>query len=68
MLIKKVGIIANIAKEKSPACTASLRDWLLARGIVVYLEEGIAAKIGDDSNFFDKHLSTLQNICGHALS
>ena len=46
MLIKKVGIIANVAKEKSPACTASLRDWLLARGIAVYLEEGIAAKIG----------------------
>jgi NAD+ kinase len=46
MLIKKVGIIANVAKEKSPACTASLRDWLLARGIEVYLEEEIAAKIG----------------------
>jgi NAD+ kinase len=46
MVIKKVGIIANVAKEKSPACTASLRDWLLARGLTVYLEEGIAAKIG----------------------
>ncbi|MDP1992652.1 MAG: NAD(+)/NADH kinase, partial [Syntrophales bacterium] len=46
MLIKKVGIIANVAKEKSPACTATLRDWLLARGLDVYLEEGIAAKIG----------------------
>jgi NAD+ kinase len=46
MLIKKVGIIANIAKEKSPACTAELRDWLLARGLDVYLEEAIAAKIG----------------------
>jgi hypothetical protein len=46
MLIKKVGIIANIAKEKSPACTAALRDWMVARGIDVYLEEGIAAKIG----------------------
>jgi NAD+ kinase len=46
MLIKKVGIIANIAKEQSPACTASLRDWMVARGLEVYLEEGIAAKIG----------------------
>ena len=46
MLIKKVGIIANIAKEKSPACTAALRDWLVARGLDVHLEEGIAAKIG----------------------
>jgi len=46
MLIQKVGIIANIAKEKSPDCTASLRDWLIGRGLEVYLEEGIAAKIG----------------------
>ena len=46
MLIKKVGIIANTAKEKSPACTAELRDWLTARGLEVYLEERIAAKIG----------------------
>ena len=46
MLIKKVGIIANIAKDKSPACTAELRDWLVARGLDVYLEESIAAKIG----------------------
>jgi NAD+ kinase len=46
MLIQKVGIIANIAKEQSPACTASLRDWMEARGLQVYLEEGIAAKIG----------------------
>ncbi|MHB8907562.1 MAG: NAD(+)/NADH kinase [Syntrophales bacterium] len=44
--MKKVGIIANIAKEKSPACTAELRDWLVARGLDVYLEERIAAKIG----------------------
>jgi NAD+ kinase len=46
MLIKKVGIIANVAKEKSPACTIALRDWLVARGLDVHLEEGIAAKIG----------------------
>ncbi len=46
MLIKKVGIIANVSKEKSPACTASLRDWLVARGLDVCLEEGIAARIG----------------------
>jgi hypothetical protein len=46
MLIKKVGIVANIAKEKSPEYTASLREWMLKRGLEVYLEEGIAAKIG----------------------
>ena len=46
MLIKKVGIIANIAKEKSPEYTAALREWMLKRGLEVYIEEGIAAKIG----------------------
>ena len=46
MLIKKVGIIANVAKGKSPEYTAALRDWMLKRGLEVYLEEGIAAKIG----------------------
>src|SRR3989339_1218917 len=46
MLIKKVGLIANVAKEKSPACTIALYDWLVARGLDVHLEEGIAAKIG----------------------
>ncbi len=46
MLIKKVGIVANIAKEKSLEYTVQLRDWMLKRGLDVYLEEGIAAKIG----------------------
>ena len=46
MLIKKVGIIANIAKEKSSEYTAALREWMIGRGLEVYLEEGIAAKIG----------------------
>lgn len=46
MLIKKVGIIANIAKEKSSEYTASLREWMIGRGLEVYLEQGIAAKIG----------------------
>ena len=45
-LYKKVGIIANITKEKSATYTASLRDWMLGRGLEVYLEEGIAGKIG----------------------
>ncbi len=46
MMIKKIGIVANIAKEKSPVYTAALREWILKRGLEVYLEEGIAAKIG----------------------
>jgi NAD+ kinase len=46
MVIKKVGIVANIAKAKSPEYTVALREWMLKRGLEVYLEEGIAAKIG----------------------
>jgi NAD+ kinase len=46
MVIRKVGIVANVAKEKSPEYTVALQEWLLKRGLEVYLEEGIAAKIG----------------------
>jgi NAD+ kinase len=46
MIIKKVGIIANAAKEKSAEHTLALREWMLRRGLDVYLENGIAAKIG----------------------
>ncbi|MCE5281465.1 MAG: NAD(+)/NADH kinase [Deltaproteobacteria bacterium] len=62
MLIKKVGIIANISKEKSPACTASLRDWMAARGLEVYLEEGIAAKIGASPGVDRKKLGSLVDL------
>jgi len=43
MLIEKIGLIANPAKEKSPALTVALRDWLRARGLTVLLEREIAA-------------------------
>ncbi len=46
MVIKRVGIVANVAKAKSPEYTVALREWMLKRGLEVYLEEGIAAKIG----------------------
>jgi hypothetical protein len=29
MVIKKIGIIANVEKEKSAECTLLLRDWAL---------------------------------------
>jgi NAD+ kinase len=62
MLIKKVGIIANIAKEQSPACTASLRDWMVGRGLEVYLEEGIAAKIGVTPGMERRKLGSLVDL------
>ncbi len=46
MTIEKIGIIANTAKERSRGYTAAVRKWLLERGLEVYLEEGIAARVG----------------------
>jgi NAD+ kinase len=47
MQIKKVGVIANIAKEQSPEYTLRLRDWILGQGLEVFLEGQIAGKIGE---------------------
>ena len=46
MSIEKIGIIANVEKEQSDNCTIELRDWATKKGIQVFLEEGIARKIG----------------------
>lgn len=62
MLIQKVGIIANISKEESTACTAELRKWLLGRGLEVYLEEGIAAKVGVAPGVEKGRLGTLVDL------
>ena len=62
MLIKKIGIVANIAKEKSPEYTAALREWLLKRGLEVFLEEGIAAKIGCLAGVERRRLWTLVDL------
>ncbi|MFO7570344.1 MAG: NAD(+)/NADH kinase [Smithellaceae bacterium] len=45
MKIKKVGIIANIEKEKIAPYTRSLKKWLEAKGVAVFLEEEIAGKL-----------------------
>ena len=49
MMIKKIGIIANIEKEKSAEYTLLLRDWTLKQGVEVFLEEGIARKLGEET-------------------
>jgi hypothetical protein len=64
MLIKKVGIIANIAKEKSPEYTAALREWMIGRGLEVYLEERIAAKIGGLAGVERRTLWSLVDLIG----
>ena len=58
MVIKKIGIIANIEKEKSDECALLLRDWALKQGIEVFLEEGIAGKIGEDSGLDRRQLAS----------
>ena len=58
MVIKKIGIIANIEKEKSVECTSLLRDWALKQGIEVFLEEGIAGKIGDTAGLDRRKLAS----------
>ena len=47
MQIKKIGIVANASKETAPEYAAALMNWILKRGIQVYLEEEIAAKLGE---------------------
>lgn len=58
MVIKKIGIIANIEKEKSVECTGLLRDWALKQGIEVFLEEGIAGKIGETTGLDRRMLAS----------
>ncbi|MGD0276145.1 MAG: NAD(+)/NADH kinase [Syntrophales bacterium] len=49
--MKKIGIVANADKEKAPDYTILLRDWLIARGLDVFLDEAIAKRIGNDIGF-----------------
>ncbi|MDO8723618.1 MAG: NAD(+)/NADH kinase [Syntrophales bacterium] len=45
MRIKKVGVVANMDKEQSSE-SLRLKDWLVGQGLEVFLEGGIASKIG----------------------
>jgi NAD+ kinase len=58
MVIKKIGIIANIEKEKSAECSVQLRDWALNKGITVLFEEGIAGKIGEPKGMDRRELAS----------
>jgi NAD+ kinase len=57
MMIEKIGIIANIDKEKSSEYAILLRDWALKRRVQVFLEEGIARKIGEDAGLDRRNLA-----------
>jgi NAD+ kinase len=46
MQIRKIGIIANVTKKKSPEYALHLREWLLQQGIQVCIDEAIALQTG----------------------
>ncbi len=47
MVIRRIGIIANIRKEKAPELIMRLKEWAKGRGVEVVLESEIAGKMGD---------------------
>jgi len=48
MDIKKVGVIANVEKEKSPEYALILKRWLVERGVAVFFEDALARKSGEE--------------------
>jgi NAD+ kinase len=48
MSITKIGIIANIQKEKAAEYARFLKEWLEDRGLQVFLEKDIASRLGVD--------------------
>ncbi len=57
MTIRKIGIIANTDKERSPEYVAQLREWLCERGLEVFLDEGIAGMMSGVTGVSRKELA-----------
>jgi NAD+ kinase len=57
MEIRKVGIVANTEKEKITEHARSLKEWLEERGLEVFIETEIAAKIGIRGGLAGKDLA-----------
>ncbi len=47
MEIRRIGIVANVRKEKAPELIVRLKDWAKHRGVEVFLEREIAGKMGE---------------------
>ena len=47
MRIEKIGIVANVAKEKSSEYALRLKKWLTDRGVQVFLDEAVAYRSGE---------------------
>ena len=62
MGIQKVGIIANSSKESAVDYTCRLSEWLLKKGLEVFLDEEIADKAGITPGISRKKLASLVDI------
>jgi len=60
--VKKVGIVANTAKEKAGDYTQRLRTWCMERGLEVYLDKGIAEAIGAGPGYDRRQLAAMVDI------
>jgi NAD+ kinase len=57
MKIKKIGIVANIEKEKIADHVKSLKEWLEGKGVEVFLEMEISRKVANSVGFKWKELA-----------
>lgn len=62
MDIKKIGIMANIEKEKAGECILQLKEWMLKKNIEVLLEKGIPEKLDGTTGFEGRDLAGLVDI------
>ncbi|MDZ4165310.1 MAG: NAD(+)/NADH kinase, partial [Smithellaceae bacterium] len=51
MVIKKIGVIANIEKDQSPLHVGHLLQWAARQNVTVFLEQEIARKIGNSPGY-----------------
>jgi NAD+ kinase len=57
MCIKKIGIVANVAKERSAEYVIRLRNWLSQQGCQVFLDEAVAVRIGESTGLEQSSLA-----------
>jgi len=60
--IRKVGIIANIRKEIALECSTGLKKWLLGQGMEVFLDEEIAAALGEENGLERQTLASAADL------
>jgi NAD+ kinase len=62
MDIRRIGIVANTAKENAVECTVRLKDWLLQRHVNVLFHNKIAAKVGEFQGYEMKQLAEMVDL------